>query len=877
MMGPSFDADLPDGVMPTGSVAEVRDFLHELFQPTAPTYFYIQLYFVVGAILIFCLMAWSVVLRRLYRGKAWFVQFYPTPQGTFLIPNAVMALCSFILFYAICYSAYCFINIGFYRDGHYQRRFFLWRQIVWYPLWVAAWACAWGTLSAFPDALRMRGKSTVQRYILNPWLFNAVALGTPFMVLTTILIPSLLCNKLYDEQIGRRDDWLRAAAAADAGTNLTNLVADAKDIWLQVTKAYWYYQFTMITWTCWACIIVIVFVPIGFHTLYRIRHQVKLADKKSEMVKTFYLFPSQDIHTAVGAERAHRQGPAPPLSAEPGAFSPGSPFTSASKAGQIKWGNEDDADADAAGDATARAASIPLEERRIGSGEDEVMQAHPDVIEQLRDAPQETTTILYPALKPKKGEKKLNQVAAASRRCEQLRLIYRNLVLQYLSIAGGATTFACSAGILAGGTYASARENRIGRNQVIANLLAAWAAFVFGSAVLVAVTWRSFDPTLTLQEERTEEETRRSGDATDSTSKKRRRSSAFNARPRFLGFNFGGSSASRSQSQAERTSSSAVHQASTATTSTTAAHDVDSSQSPKDRDHNGVFTPSRTPSTRRVSGLSSQDDATTMDKDRQTEPSTSDDNLTASVPPVPPLPQHIVEPETSSRRSSLVGGSQIVNKARMLRGVPGRIRSSMPAASPPPSASLPASPADLAASYSPGQQGSPSQGQGTSGGVHFATPYGMISGDTPLAGLAISDASPPSRPQRAATVTSSPSRSRVAETATAASAYLTGRRGSAGSVRSPPSLQGQQNTTLFSSSASTPSSPPAAEALANGLQSHDSQLRPASSWSTPGGNSPSPVPGSNRDVLEARLAFGTGNGPSRFGGWRSASLAKEEE
>lgn len=50
--------------------------------------------------------AGAVVAKRLVTGRAFLIQVYPSRYGVFLIPNAILAFCTFLGVYAVLYVAY---------------------------------------------------------------------------------------------------------------------------------------------------------------------------------------------------------------------------------------------------------------------------------------------------------------------------------------------------------------------------------------------------------------------------------------------------------------------------------------------------------------------------------------------------------------------------------------------------------------------------------------------------------------------------------------------------------------------------------------------------------------------------------------------------
>lgn len=118
----------------------------------------------------------------------------------------------------------------------------------------------------------------------------------------------------------------------------------------------------------------------------------------------------------------------------------------------------------------------------------------PELVDTLQT---ETTSVLFPALKIKPGEK-LTKVQAAVRRSGALKLVYRNLLIQYAALGLGTASFAGIALYMATTSYATARTNNIRLYQFAGNLAGLWNSVLFGVAIIGAVVWRSFDPAFIL-------------------------------------------------------------------------------------------------------------------------------------------------------------------------------------------------------------------------------------------------------------------------------------------------------------------------------------------------------------------------------------------
>lgn len=145
------------------------------------------------------LIAILVIIRRFLTRSAWLLQFYHTVSLRFLYedhscahpPSAARCLCdskrsngvghlplpvsvprvalnrvqcadrTSERSYTLVYIAYAVVTIGFYRDSRYQRVFIFFREGPWLLLWIAAWLCSVGTVSACESTSQARRSWTL--------------------------------------------------------------------------------------------------------------------------------------------------------------------------------------------------------------------------------------------------------------------------------------------------------------------------------------------------------------------------------------------------------------------------------------------------------------------------------------------------------------------------------------------------------------------------------------------------------------------------------------------------------------------------------------------------------------------------------------------
>ncbi|SAM76026.1 uncharacterized protein UBRO_01467 [Ustilago bromivora] len=139
----SFNKALPLDLLPprTGDnnvdMARLLDFVTRLYYPHVDDSFSTQLY-ISSAIITFLIIPSSiVVLHRLIHGRLWFLKIWPVA--------------------------------GEYYHGNpkFQKSYFLWRILIWTPLWLGGWWSGFGILSAFPDALRYERKTRTYNKTLD--------------------------------------------------------------------------------------------------------------------------------------------------------------------------------------------------------------------------------------------------------------------------------------------------------------------------------------------------------------------------------------------------------------------------------------------------------------------------------------------------------------------------------------------------------------------------------------------------------------------------------------------------------------------------------------------------------------------------------------
>lgn len=91
-----------------------------------------------------------------------------------------------------------------------------------------------------PDALRFRGQehNKLRLLLLHPFTFHAFLFGVPVLCFVTVLTPALVGNCIFNKVPAMHRLWLERSH--DPSVTVTQLAAEARDIWLDVTHAYYY-------------------------------------------------------------------------------------------------------------------------------------------------------------------------------------------------------------------------------------------------------------------------------------------------------------------------------------------------------------------------------------------------------------------------------------------------------------------------------------------------------------------------------------------------------------------------------------------------------------------------------------------------------------
>ena len=226
-----------------------------------------------------------MICHRLLVGRVWCVKLWHVAGGTFVIPNAVMAFLFCEALFGVTWTFYAVATIRHYRDHAFQNTYFVIKALTWSPLWWGGWLTTFGLASAFPDALTYKVKGSKQkRLFVSPIVFNIACWAAPVVQMLGSLPLAIPGGRRYMVAAAHYDAWsedVRVALESSVSSSvLDKLRTRGVEIWLEYTRAYWWYGTLMTCWCAWAMLTLLIYGPVGGHVLVRIRRQVKYEETK---------------------------------------------------------------------------------------------------------------------------------------------------------------------------------------------------------------------------------------------------------------------------------------------------------------------------------------------------------------------------------------------------------------------------------------------------------------------------------------------------------------------------------------------------------------------------------------------------------------------
>ena len=288
----AFPSSITDSMLsPSGAsseaISQLDAYIRAFFIFDMPKNFYIQLAVAGSWICFLFIIGNSCVLHRIYKGQFWFFKLQRRSEGIYVVPNALNSFMVFVGFFAILWLAFLVIyyEACWRQNPDVQYHIGVFNLIVWWPLYTGAFLAGWGSFYTAPGALEKGplSKSKLGKLALRPLVINIFCLGTPIVVLASLLSPIIHFqrnyNKAFDGYRSLHADLVAAVAASP--DQVVPLAAAqvylqrASDVWQMQTHAVWHGSIGFGLWSIWAGLLLIFYIPAGGYLCYLLWRQLK--------------------------------------------------------------------------------------------------------------------------------------------------------------------------------------------------------------------------------------------------------------------------------------------------------------------------------------------------------------------------------------------------------------------------------------------------------------------------------------------------------------------------------------------------------------------------------------------------------------------------
>ncbi|UZJ55377.1 hypothetical protein CBS101457_004697 [Exobasidium rhododendri] len=476
----------PDGA-DLQAVQDLDIFMQGFFFVNLPKNFYIQMAVAGSCIAILIIMVSCVILDRLRKRAFWIFKLQRRSEGIYIVPNALNSYLLFEGIFGIIWIAFIVVQYRGYwkRDDRMQYHLGVLSLIIWWPLWIGAFLAGWGSFYTAPGALDKGtlNSSKFGRFAAKPLLINIFCLGTPFILISSLVAPIVLTqrhyNAAFDAYRSLHSDLLASFATNESILSPAvsqGFLDRASSIWDMLARSAWYQSIGYGIWPIWAGLFLLFYIPAGGYLCCMVLLQLQrsktvlmnLESERREMeVEERYRTPIEDP----GAQR----GPLEAL-----LFQPLSPNLNPPTRRQRQQQQQE----------------TPVDERSRNegaSGEEKGLTAAGS------ESDQSGGEVFFPALRPELKQiavKECGVMGTPRLRYQYLRRCFINLTILYLGIVFGAALFLGVASSLAATLYDSylSDPHRVADLLYKCCLVAAWGAVVFGSLTSFAVLARLADP-----------------------------------------------------------------------------------------------------------------------------------------------------------------------------------------------------------------------------------------------------------------------------------------------------------------------------------------------------------------------------------------------
>lgn len=157
--------------------------------------------------------------------------------------------------------------------------------IIWWPLWIGAFMAGWGSFYTAPGVLDKGplNSSKVGRFAPRPIIINIFCLGTPFVLILSLLAPIILSqihyNSAFNAYQSLHTDLFDTISSSPNQVLLLPIAQTflqrASHVWELQTISAWYEAIGFAVWSIWAGIFMLFYLPAGGYLCFSVWRQLR--------------------------------------------------------------------------------------------------------------------------------------------------------------------------------------------------------------------------------------------------------------------------------------------------------------------------------------------------------------------------------------------------------------------------------------------------------------------------------------------------------------------------------------------------------------------------------------------------------------------------
>ncbi|ORY81306.1 hypothetical protein BCR35DRAFT_331715 [Leucosporidium creatinivorum] len=203
--------------------------LHGSFYPNMSTFFMRSISVLHGlyALQTVLLLAALAVRYRRTPGDVWVFKSVSTPRGTYFVPHFAVAWQLSTLGFLIILQPYLVMTTE-HAYGNDWRGYLGGRTMGFLPAWLSTWLALWSLTVAVCLPRATGRRQTGLSFFSSPTFINTHFIGGVILCCTSIIAPSILCARLYDQAVDAyRVSRTMLLGAAPGFANMTSAEVDS--------------------------------------------------------------------------------------------------------------------------------------------------------------------------------------------------------------------------------------------------------------------------------------------------------------------------------------------------------------------------------------------------------------------------------------------------------------------------------------------------------------------------------------------------------------------------------------------------------------------------------------------------------------------------